>query len=122
VSVRIRVIPMLLLAQLVLACHSGKSGQPGDQPEPNPPTHLTVINQAFLDMDIYAVPQDGGRVRIGTSNGNSTQHFTIPEFLVRTPIQMRFILVPIGGNHDPRTQYINISPGDEVDLTIPPSA
>ncbi len=110
---------MLLLAQvvLVLACHSGK---PGEKPEPNPPTHLTVINQAFLDMDIYAVPQDGSRVRIGTSNGNSTQHFTIPDFLVRTPIQMRFVMVPIGGNYTPRSQFISVSPGDEVELTIPP--
>ena len=116
----IPVIPLLLV--LALACHSGKSGQPGDQPEEkNPPTHLTVVNQGFLDMDIYAMPQDGARVRIGTSNGNATQQFVIPDFLVRTPIQMRFQLVPIGGNHSPRTQYISVSPGDDVELTIPPA-
>lgn len=117
---RIRAIPLLLV--LSLACHSGKSSQPNDQPETkNPPTHLTVINQGFLDMDIYALPQDGARIRIGTSNGNTTEKFTIPDFLVRVPIQMRFQLVPIGGNRAPRTQLIAVSPGDEVELTVPPA-
>jgi hypothetical protein len=116
VSVRIRVAPLLLA--LSLACHSGK---PGENPEPNPPTHLTVINQGFLDMDVYAVPQDGARVRIGTSTGNATQQFVIPDFLVRSPVQMRFVLLPIGGNYAPRTQLISVSPGDDVELTIPPA-
>jgi hypothetical protein len=112
-----------MLLVLALACHSGASSQANDQPETQiPPTHLTVINQAFLDMDVFAVPQDGGRVRIGTSNGNSTQQFLIPAFLVHTPIQMRFLLMPIGGNHNPRSQYINVEPGDDVQLTIPPDA
>jgi hypothetical protein len=112
---------LLMLAQLTLACHSGKSGQPGDQAEPTPQTHLTVINQGFLDMDIYALPQDGARVRIGTANGNATQTFRIPDFLVRTPITMRFQLVPIGGNYSPRTQSITVNPGDDVELTVPPA-
>lgn len=107
-----------MLLVVSLACHSGK---PGEKPEPNPPTHLTVINQGFLDMDVFALPQDGSRVRIGTSTGNSTQHFTIPDFLVRTPIEMRFLMIPIGGNYAPRSQAIQVQPGDEVELTIPPA-
>jgi hypothetical protein len=119
VSVRIRVVPILLL--LAVACHSGKSGQPGDQPEPTPQTHLTVVNQAFLDMDIYVLPQDGARVRLGTATGNATQTFRIPDFLVRTPITMRFLCVPIGGNHSPVSQSVSVSPGDDVELQIPPA-
>jgi hypothetical protein len=105
----------------MLACHSGSSGQPGDQAEPQPKTHLTVHNQAFLDMDVYALPQDGARVRLGSVTGNSTEEMTIPDYLVRTPITMRFQLIPIGGNGAPRTQMIQVSPGDEVELTIPPA-
>ena len=112
---------MLLMLSLALACHSGSSGQPGDQAEPIPKTKLTVVNQGFLDMDIYALPQDGARVRLGTSTGNATQQFTIPDVLVRTPITMRFLLVPIGGNYAPRSQLIQVAPGDEVELTIPPA-
>jgi len=119
-SVRTRVVPMLLLS-LALACHSGKSDQPNDGAEPVPKTTLTVINQGFLDMDVYALPQDGARIRIGTSNGNTTQHFNLPDYLVRTPITMRFLMVPIGGNYAPRSQMIQVNPGDEVDLTIPPA-
>jgi len=106
---------------LTLACHSGQGGQPGDQAEPIPKTHLTVTNQAFLDMDIYALPQDGARVRLGSVSGNSTEHLTIPDYLVRTPITMRFLLIPIGGNYSPRSQLIQVNPGDEVELTIPPA-
>ena len=109
---------MLVLA---LACHSGKSAQPDPDAGPPPKTTLTVINQAFLDMDVYALPQDGARIRIGTSTGNSTMHFDIPSFLVRTSTTMRFLMVPIGGNYAPRSQLIQVNPGDEVDLTIPPA-
>jgi len=112
---------LLMLSLLALACHSGSSGQPGDQAEPIPKTHLTVINQGFLDMDIYALPQDGARVRLGSVTGNSTEHMTIPDYLVRTPITMSFLMIPIGGNYAPRSQIIQINPGDEVELTIPPA-
>ena len=110
-----------MLLALALACHSGSSAQPNDEAGPPPKTTLTVINQGFLDMDVYALPQDGARVRVGTSNGNSTQHFTIPNYLVRTPITMRFLMIPIGGNYAPRSQMIQVNPGDEVELQIPPS-
>jgi hypothetical protein len=119
VSVRIRVTPLLLV--LALACHSGKSSQPGEAPEPAPKTYLTVVNQAFLDMDVYALPESGSRLRLGTVNGNSTQQFRIPDFLVRTPVVMRFRLDPIGGNHAPVSQAISIQPGDNVELTVPPA-
>jgi len=121
VSVRIRVAPVLLMLSLALACHSGSSGKPDDQAEPIPKTHLTVINQGFLDMDIYALPQDGARVRLGSATGNSTAHMTIPDYLVRTPITMSFLMIPIGGNYAPRSQVIQVNPGDEVELTIPPA-
>jgi hypothetical protein len=111
----------MLLLSLALACHSGKSDQPETGAEPIPKTTLTVINQGFLDMDVYALPQDGARVRIGTSNGNSTQHFDLPRYLVQTSTTMRFLMVPIGGNYAPRSQMIQVNPGDEVDLTIPPA-
>ena len=112
---------MLLMLSLALACHSGSSGKPGDQEEPIPKTHLTVINQGFLDMDIYALPQDGARIRLGNVTGNSTGHMTIPDFLVRTPITMSFLMIPVGGNYAPRSQVIQVNPGDEVELTIPPA-
>jgi hypothetical protein len=112
---------MMLCLSLALACHSGSSATPGEQPEPQPKTQLTVINQGFLDMDVYALPQDGARVRIGTSNGNTTQHFTIPDYLVHTSTTMRFLMIPIGGNYAPRSQQIQVNPGDEVELQIPPS-
>lgn len=111
----------MLLLSLALACHSGKSGQPNDEAQPIPKTTLTVINQGFLDMDVFALPQDGPRVRIGTSNGNTTQHFDLPNYLVRTSITMRFMMIPIGGNYAPRSQMIQVNPGDEVELTIPPA-
>lgn len=72
-------------------------------------------------MDVYALPQDGARIRLGTSTGNSTQHFDIPKYLVPTSIQMRFLMIPIGGNYAPRSQSIQVNPGDEVELTIPPA-
>jgi hypothetical protein len=117
-----RVIPMLLVAAwLALACHSGPSGHPNDQTEPALPTNLIVVNQGFLDMDIFAVPQGGGRQRLGTATGNSTQTFRIPDYMVRTSITLRFLCVPIGGDRSPVSEAINVNPGDDVQLTIPPA-
>ena len=115
-SVRMLVIPILALA---LACHSGQSGEPDEQLQAAP-TYLTVANQGFTDMDIYVLPQSGGRVRLGTSTGNTTSSMRIPDYLVATPINLRFLCSPIGGSRSPVSQSISVQPGDNVELQIPP--
>jgi hypothetical protein len=107
---------VLLAAALSAACHHGANPGP---PEPRTDTRLRVQNQNFLDMNVYVLA-GSQRVRLGTVTGLSTQVFTIPPDLVRGSL-LRFEVHPIGGRDNPRSETIPVQPGDEVQLTIPPS-
>jgi hypothetical protein len=72
-------------------------------------------------MTIY-VYRSSQRVRLGIANGNSTTRFVIPSNLIFGSTPLRFQGDPIGRNRQPISQEITVSPGDEVILTIPPTA
>ncbi len=102
----------------VLACHRAK---PNTQGGPPPKTTVTVDNQSFLDMTIYVL-SGGQRIRLGQATGSSKSKFTIPAYLIGYGIQpLRFLADPIGGNRLPISEEINVTAGDEVILTIPPT-
>jgi hypothetical protein len=120
-SIRLRRMKRRKTAFVVLcllsgACHHGAYEGP---PEPRTETRLRVENQNFLDMNVYVLA-GSQRMRLGTVTGLSTQVFTIPPHLVRGP-PLRFEVHPIGGRSNPRSETILVQPGDEVQLTIPPS-
>jgi hypothetical protein len=101
------------------ACFGNKKED--EAAEPVPATLLKVENQAFLDMTIY-VYRSSQRVRLGIANGNSTTRFVIPANLIFGSTPLRFQGDPIGRNRQPISQEITVTPGDEVVLTIPPTA
>ena len=105
----------------LVACHNGAQPQTADDENQDvAQTTLEVTNQWFADMDIYVV-QTGQRVRRGLATGNSTTDFVIPRAVVNGPaIRLRFIANPVGGTHSPVSDEITVSPGDAVQLTIPP--
>ena len=117
---RITMLSMLMCALVLGAACSGNSKEDQDA-EPVPATMLKVQNQAFLDMTIY-VYRSSQRVRLGVANGNSTARFVIPSNLIFGTTPLRFQADPIGRNRAPISQEINVSPGDEVVITIPPTA
>jgi hypothetical protein len=104
-------------AVAALACGRNRATTDVD---PNAETKLLVDNQAFPDMTIYVL-EGGRRVRLGMAGGNSQTRFTLPKYIVRTLTSIRFLADPIGGNRTPVSQEIQVSPGDEVTLRIPPS-
>jgi len=54
-------------------------------------------------------------------SASGSQVFTLPADIVRSSPQLRFELHPIGGRGNPRTETISVQPGDQLELTIPPS-
>jgi hypothetical protein len=107
-----------LTATLVAACtHSRVSSAASPQEK----TVLKVENRGFPDMNVYAVPQGGGRVRLGTVVGNSNAYFTLPEYLLRGIRELSFQALPIATPRGPVSQSIIVSPGDTIVLVIPPS-
>jgi hypothetical protein len=83
------------------------------------PTTVRVRNQGFLDVNVYAI-RGGQRVRLGTVTGNSTQVLRIPGFLMNGITPLRFLADPIGTQRQPTSDELVVTPGDEVQLYIPP--
>ncbi|MDQ3674861.1 MAG: hypothetical protein M3365_10845 [Gemmatimonadota bacterium] len=81
-------------------------------------TTVTVDNQSFSDMTIYA--SRGQRIRLGTARGKSRTVLTIPSSLVAGITTLHFIADPIGSSRASVSEEIQVSEGDSVELTIPP--
>lgn len=117
----VRVAAMCIMS-CALALSTACSGNttPGEEAVPVEPTYVKVQNRAYLDMNIY-VFRSSQRIRLGTVNGNNTSRLLIPASLLFGTTPLRFMADPIGGRRQPTSEEINVSPGDEVVLTIPPS-
>lgn len=116
---RSAVLAAAMCLSLAAGCASSNN-DPEMEAEPVPPTRLRVENQAFLDMTIY-VYRSSQRIRLGQAGGNSTTRFTIPSNIVFGATTLRFQADPIGGNRRSISEEIQVSAGDEIVLTIPPS-
>lgn len=84
----------------------------------NERTTVTVDNQSFSDMTIYA--SRGQRVRLGTARGKSKTVLTIPTSLVAGTTTLQFIADPIGSSRASVSEEIQVSAGDSIGITIPP--
>ncbi len=119
--------PRLLLAAAALAAPPALGGAGAaacygrgkNAPTPQAATTIRVRNQSFLDHNIYVL-NGGARSRLGTVAGNSSAVLRIPQSFVQPGAQLRFLADPIGSNRTPVSDQIVVSPGDEVQLTIPP--
>jgi hypothetical protein len=105
----------LLAMAVATACY----GKGKNAPEPVERTTVKVVNQGFLDRNIY-VMRGSERVRLGTVTGNSSQVLRIPATIVQSTLALRFIADPIGGRGAAATEEITVTPGDQVVLTIQP--
>jgi hypothetical protein len=116
---RLTTLSMLCGALALSAACSGNTKE-DEAAEPVPPTYVKVENRAYLDMTIY-VYRSSQRIRLGVANGNNTTKMLIPPNLMFGSTPLRFQADPIGANRQPISQEISVSPGDEVQLIIPPS-
>lgn len=104
----------LILAAALAACTSTPRNEAADLLDR---TTVTVDNQSFSDMTIYA--SRGQRVRLGTATGHTKTVFTLPPSLLRGTGQVRFVADPVGSNRTSVSEEITVSPGDNLVLTIP---
>ncbi|HEV2642397.1 MAG TPA: hypothetical protein VGT98_06810, partial [Candidatus Elarobacter sp.] len=84
-------------------------------------TTLSVVNQAYLDMNVYVLRDGGQRIRLGTATGNQTTVLTIPSDVLFGPTPLRFVADPIGGTRASVSTSILVNPGDQVEMRIPPN-
>jgi len=107
----------LALVVMLSACRSNRVPREGDDREKR--TTLSVENQGFYDMTVYAVV-NGQRNRLGIAPGNHTTELTVPAYLLNGVAQLRFVCDPIGGGRTPVSEEINVNPGDQLVMIISP--
>jgi hypothetical protein len=111
------VLPFMLLAIVAAACVTrSRSNRPPPAVEP---TYARITNQSWLDMNVYVL-RSSQRIRLGTVGANQTQRFRLPQNLIFGATPLRFLVDPIGSSRTAQSFEIVVSPGDEVQLTIPP--
>jgi hypothetical protein len=109
---------LVLAACLVMpACASSGANAGTDMRDP---AVIVVDNRALLDHTIYVL-RGSQRVRLGVATGLRKTRLTIPSSVVLGATSLRFMADPIGSTRNPVSEEINISPGDEIGLTIPPA-
>lgn len=114
-----RLALLLALGAVAVVPASGCFRRGGAVQQDERPTTLRVRNQNFLDMNVFVV-RGGQPIRLGTVSGNSTQVLRIPAYLLAGVTPLRFVADPIGGSRGPVSEEIVVSPGDQVELMVPP--
>jgi hypothetical protein len=109
---------LLILLATVAACAGNKSGEPRIQPRE---TYLEVENQAWMDMNIYAL-EGASRVRLGVAGSSRVTTLRIPNAMVGFGRMLRFQADPIGSTRVSNSFEVNVTPGQTIHLTIPATA
>ena len=111
---------LLFIALIGMASVSATACRSSNAYDPDVPMDrrvlLSVKNDNFLDMDVYAL-SSGLATRIGTATGLSTARFAINPALWEAG-DFRVIAAPIGGNGRASTGALSVHSGDQIDFTI----
>ena len=112
-----RLLAVLFVAALGLA---GCVGKGRNAPAPQDSATLEVRNRAFIVVDVFAL-YGGTRARLGTVTANGTATFRISPAIVGAGRELRFQVDPIGSRRQGTTFTMYVTPGEAVQLTVPPT-
>ena len=116
-TIRRTVLSLVALLLLVGGACARRSSEPAPL---DPPTFAEIDNQAYLDATVYVL-RSTQRIRLGHAPGGRRSIFRIPRDVMFGPTYLRFQIDFVGSSRMPRSEEINVTPGDTVTLTIPPS-
>jgi hypothetical protein len=114
-------MPALLLALLTLSCGSGGAPDPAPDPDSGNQPRARIDNRASLDMDIYALRNDGERIRLGFVSGGETAVFALPPTVTTGATTIRFEARPVRRGGEPVVSEIfGVHTGEEIAWSISP--
>lgn len=116
-----RAATLLALLFAVALGTSACVGTGRNAPTPQPSASVRVINRAFIDVDVFVL-NGSLRTRLGTVTGGGSGTFRLPETVVGSGRDLRFLVDPIGSDRQAVTfNSMYVRPGQEVTLTVPAS-
>ena len=86
----------------------------------NTDAYVQFVTQANDQADVYAIPVAGDPVRIGTVFAGRTTQLTVPATAIGGDGTVDIVARIFAGNRAPRTGRISLSPGQSVQVTLPP--
>ncbi|HEU4560415.1 MAG TPA: hypothetical protein VFS20_21370 [Longimicrobium sp.] len=113
---RVTKLFVVLFATLLAAACTGKGK---DSPRAMAQTTVRVDNQAWLDVNVYAL-NGGQRSRLGTVTAHAQGTFRLPDSIVGVGRALRFEVDPVGSSARGTSFEIYVTPGQQVRLTVPP--
>jgi hypothetical protein len=113
--------PAFLLALLTLSCSSGRAPDTAPEPDTGDQARARIENRASLDMDIYALRNDGERIRLGFVPGGETAVFALPATVTSGASTIRFEARPVRrGGESVVSEIFGVHSGDELAWSISP--
>lgn len=112
--------PALLLL-LTLSCSGG--GAPDTDPAPDSGSQLRarIENRASLDMDIYAVRNQGDRIRLGFVPGGESAVFALPPNVTAGVTTIRFEARPVRRSGESVvSELFGVRAGEDITWSVPP--
>lgn len=111
----------VLLALVTLSCSSSGAPKSAPDPESSDVPHVRIDNRASLDMDVYAVRNDGERIRLGFVSGGEKAVFALPATVTSGATTIRFEARPVRRGGEPVVSEIfGVHTGEEIAWSIPP--
>ncbi len=113
--------PARLLLLLTLACGGGGAPNPAPDPDSGDQPKVRIDNRASLDMDVYAVRNDGERIRLGFVTGGERAVFALPATVTSGATTIRFEARPVRRGGEPVVSEIfGVHTGEEIAWSISP--
>lgn len=108
---------VLILVLFIGACGSGSTAVSGDRDARAGYATLIIENDSPSAVTVYAL-RDGGRQRIGTIPGLSTERISIRRILLTPGGELRVAVDPIGSSRVYTAQPILVNEGDVLEMTV----
>lgn len=114
-NVRAFIGSLAVAATLAGASACSRTNELGGEIAPANAVGVHVVNQNFLDVDVYAVSA-GVPTRLGTVTGNTVKDFLVNPSLATT--DLRLVATPIGGNGRGVSGPLVAAPGQTIEFRV----
>lgn len=106
---------MMVTGATMAVTGCSRTGEAAGEVVPANAVGLTVRNDNYLDMDVYAVT-NGVATRVGTVSGSTTRSFVLDPGVASQGV--RIVASPIGGNGRASSGSLAVGPGQTIEFHI----
>jgi hypothetical protein len=115
VKVRAWIGSLAIAATLAGAGACSRTNELGGDIAPSNAVGVHVVNQNFLDVDVWAV-SEGVPTRLGTVSGNGNKDFVLDASMAAH--DLRLVATPIGGNGRGSSGPLVVGPGQVIEFRV----